>query len=176
MTDPTPPSGGPDEYGHLAPLFAEMSGLDVDEPRRSEIRDRLIVGYLPLVGHLARRYAVTGFADEDLLRIASVGLIHAIDRFDPAQGADFLSFAIPTISAEVRRRFRDTTWPARTRRPLRTPRPALGQVRAALARRLGRLPTDEELADHFGAGSDAAAGDGPAQRAVALDEPGPGAP
>jgi RNA polymerase sigma-B factor len=151
MTDRSSPSrrAEPDEYGHLAPLFADMGALDADDPRHAEIRDRLITGYLPLARYLAERYAATGVADEDLPQIASIALIHAIDGFDPGRGADFLSFAIPTISGEVRRHFRDTTWPARAPRPAREPGSALGQARAALARRLGRLPTDAELAWHL---------------------------
>ena len=79
------------EYGHLAPLFDELEELDESDPRRSEVRNRLVTGYLPLAEHIAQRFSGKGIAKDDLVQVASVGLIHAVDRFDPHQGADFLS-------------------------------------------------------------------------------------
>ncbi|MQM24416.1 RNA polymerase sigma factor SigF [Glycomyces albidus] len=140
---------GSDEYAHLAPLFREMASLDEDDPRRAEVRERLVTGYLPLAEHIAQRFSGKGIAKDDLVQVASVGLIHAVDRFDPEQGTDFLSYAVPTVMGEVRRHFRDTSWPMRVPRRLQELRIALNRAGGELSQRLGRPPTDAELAEHL---------------------------
>ncbi|WP_112135952.1 sigma-70 family RNA polymerase sigma factor [Glycomyces dulcitolivorans] len=102
-----------DDYRALEPLFAQMAGLDDADPRRRELRGQIITGYLPLADHIARRYSHRGVPRDDLVQVATLRLIHAVDRYDPALGTDFLSFAVPTVMGEMRRRFRDTTWPVR---------------------------------------------------------------
>lgn len=72
-----------------------------------EARERLVELHLPLVRALARRYAHRGERLEDLVQVGSIGLIHAVDRFDPARGGDLVSFAVPTITGEIRRHLRD---------------------------------------------------------------------
>jgi RNA polymerase sigma-B factor len=163
-----------DEYSHLEPLFDELERLDPVDPRWSEIRDRLVVGYLPLAEHIAQRFSGKGIAKDDLVQVASVGLIHAVNRFDSRKGADFLSFAVPTVMGEVRRHFRDTTWPMRVPRRLQELRLSLNQANSELSHDLGRPPTEEELAEHLGIsvrevqeGYEARQ----AFRAVSLDEP-----
>jgi RNA polymerase sigma-B factor len=163
-----------DEYGHLEPLFDELERLDPDDPQWSEVRDRLVTGYLPLAEHIAQRFSGKGIAKDDLVQVASVGLIHAVDRFDSSKGADFLSFAVPTVMGEVRRHFRDTTWPMRVPRRLQELRLSLNRAGAELSQDLGRPPTEEELAEHLGItvrevqeGYEARQ----AFRAVSLDEP-----
>ena len=138
------------EYGHLTPLFDRMRALDEDDPRREELRERLVTGYLPLAEHIARRFSGKGIAKEDLVQVAAVGLIHAVDRFDPAQGADFLSYAVPTVMGEVRRHFRDTSWPMRVPRRLQELRLSINQSSGELSQRLGRAPTVAELSEHLG--------------------------
>ncbi|RRR96863.1 SigB/SigF/SigG family RNA polymerase sigma factor [Glycomyces terrestris] len=139
-----------DDYGHLEPLFEELGRLEPDDPRWSEVRDELVTGYLPLAEHIARRYSGKGIAKDDLVQVASVGLIHAVDRFDPSKGSDFLSFAVPTVMGEVRRHFRDTTWPMRVPRRLQELRLSLNNASAELSQNLGRPPTEAELAEHLG--------------------------
>ncbi|THV28334.1 RNA polymerase sigma factor SigF [Glycomyces paridis] len=162
------------EYAHLAPLFEEMARLDGDDPRRADLRDRLVTGHLPLAEHIAQRFSGKGIAKDDLVQVASVGLIHAVDRFDPGHGAEFLSYAVPTVMGEVRRHFRDTSWPMRVPRRLQELRIALNQAGGELSQRLGRPPTDAELAEHLGItetevheGNEARQ----AYRALSLDEP-----
>ena len=165
---------GSDEYGHLTPLFRELASLDEGDPRRAEVRERLVTGHLPLAEHIAQRFAGKGIAKDDLVQVASVGLIHAVDRFDPDQGADFLSYAVPTVMGEVRRHFRDTSWPMRVPRRLQELRIALNQAGGELSQRLGRPPTDEEMAEHLDI-TVAEVQEGyearQAYRAVSLDEP-----
>ncbi|MCH7231912.1 SigB/SigF/SigG family RNA polymerase sigma factor [Glycomyces sp. L485] len=161
------------EYGHLAPLFEELEQLEEGDPRHWEVRDRLVTGYLPLAEHIAQRFSGKGIAKEDLIQVASVGLIHAVDRFDPHQGADFLSYAVPTVMGEVRRHFRDTSWPMRVPRRLQELRLSINQANSELAQRLGRPATHAELAEHLGI-SEREVEEGyearQAYRAVSLDE------
>ncbi|WP_375154366.1 sigma-70 family RNA polymerase sigma factor, partial [Nocardia cyriacigeorgica] len=80
------------------------------------MREEVIDRCLPLAEHIARKFAGRGELFEDLLQVARVGLLHAVDRFDVARGTSFLSFAVPTIMGEVRRYFRDNTWSVRVPR------------------------------------------------------------
>ncbi|GAA1669817.1 SigB/SigF/SigG family RNA polymerase sigma factor [Glycomyces endophyticus] len=162
-----------DEYAHLAPLFRELASLDEGDPRRAHVRERLVTGHLPLAEHIAQRFSGKGIAKDDLVQVASVGLIHAVDRFDPGLGTDFLSYAVPTVMGEVRRHFRDTSWPMRVPRRLQELRISLNRAGAELSQRLGRPPTDAETAAHLGI-TEAEVLEGlearQAYRAVSLDE------
>jgi RNA polymerase sigma-B factor len=139
----------PDEYAHCEPLFEELGELDADDPRREVVRSRLVTELLPLAEHIATRFSGRGEPREDLVQVARIGLINAVDRFDPARGHDFLSFAVPTIMGEVRRHFRDTGWSVRVPRRLKELHLSLSQGSATLAQRLGRAPTPTELAQHL---------------------------
>ncbi|WP_100446200.1 RNA polymerase sigma factor SigF [Glycomyces xiaoerkulensis] len=175
MTDKQAQKGriGSNEYGHLAPLFGELRALEEDDPRRAEVREHLVTGYLPLAEHIAQRFSGKGISKDDLVQVASVGLIHAVDRFDPGQGADFLSYAVPTVMGEVRRHFRDTSWPMRVPRRLQELRLSINKANGELAQRLGRPATIAELAEHLGI-SDQNVEEGyearQAYRSVSLDE------
>ena len=83
-------------------------------------REALVERFLPLALHLARRYPAGGEA-EDLRQVASLGLLKAIDRYDPARGIAFSSFAVPTILGELKRHFRDHGWPVRPPREVQEP-------------------------------------------------------
>ena len=96
---------------------AAFARLHAGDPgARAEIAER----HLPLVRHLARRYAGGNESQEDLEQVGAIGLLNAIDRYDPASGNAFSTFAVPTILGEIRRHFRDRTWPVRVPRSLRT--------------------------------------------------------
>ena len=127
-------------YEHLAPLFAERATLPEGDPRRERLRDELIAGHLPVARHIARRYVHRGDNPEDLEQVASVGLVLAVDRFDPARGVDFFSFAVPTISGEVLRYFRDRASPIRTPRRLRALQSMIYDAAAELGQRHRRAP------------------------------------
>jgi RNA polymerase sigma-B factor len=139
----------PEDYAHCAPLFEERGRLEPADPRRGELRRRLITEHLSLAEHIARRFSGRGEPFEDLLQVARTGLIHAVDRFDPGQGHVFLSFAVPTIMGEVRRHFRDTTWSMRVPRGLKDLQQTLAKASTTLANDLGRSPTTTELAAHL---------------------------
>jgi RNA polymerase sigma-B factor len=142
------------EYQHLAPLFDEFAALPPDDPRRSEIRDELVTGHLPLAEHIAQRFSGRGMAREDLVQVATVGLINAVDRFDVERGSDFLSFAVPTVMGEVRRHFRDSGWLVRVPRRLKELHLSISSASTDLAQRLGRAPTPSEIAAHLGISQD----------------------
>ncbi|NLG54509.1 MAG: SigB/SigF/SigG family RNA polymerase sigma factor [Rhodococcus sp.] len=155
MTSPTgegqrTTSRWPDEYQDVKPLFAQRDRLEPGSAERSALRDRLVERCLPLAEHIARRFDGRGEAHDDLVQVARVGLVNAVDRFDVERGSDFVSFAVPTIMGEVRRHFRDTGWAVRVPRRLKELHLALGQAIADLSQRLGHAPTVAELAAELG--------------------------
>jgi RNA polymerase sigma-B factor len=138
-------------------------------------RDEAVMRYLPLARGLARRYRHTGEPMEDLEQVASIGLLHAIDRYDPSRGAAFTSFAVPTILGELRRHFRDKTWALRVPRALQELAWKIERARDELTVSIGRQPTVAELADHLGTGQELvlqALELALAQSTVPIDEPG----
>jgi len=151
---PDPHAPEPDardaEYAHLAGLLAEHAGLAADDPRRSATRDGLITGYLPVAHHLARRFVHRGVPLEDLVQVATLGLINAVDRYDPSFGRDFLAYAIPTIQGELRRYFRDHSWSTRVPRRLKDLHVSINRVTDELAQSLGRAPRPSEIAARLG--------------------------
>jgi RNA polymerase sigma-B factor len=138
------------EYAHLVPLLHEHAGLAAGDPRRGTLRDRLITGYLPVAQHLARRFVHRGVPLEDLIQVATLGLINAVDRFDPAFGREFLAYAIPTIQGELRRYFRDHSWSMRVPRRLKDLHVSINRVTEELAQGLGRAPRPSEIASRLG--------------------------
>jgi RNA polymerase sigma-B factor len=125
--------------------------IQTDEQRS---RDEAVVRYLPLARRLARRYRHTGEPVEDLEQVACIGLLHAIDRFDPARGTAFPSFAVPTILGELRRYFRDRTWALRVPRQLQELGWRIERARDELTVSIGRQPTVAELAEHLDVGEE----------------------
>ena len=146
------------EYARYAPLLAEYARLSGGDPRRSGLRERLVVGYLPVARHVARRFASRGEPTDDLEQVATIGLLGALERFDPERGGDFLSYAVPTIMGEVRRHFRDRTWSVRTPRMVKDDYVAVGRAVTTLSQDLGRAPTVPELAEHLGLPRDRVSG------------------
>jgi RNA polymerase sigma-B factor len=103
----------------------------------------------PLARSLARRYAHTSEPFEDLLQIASLGLLKALDRFDPERQSTFAAFAVPTILGELRRYFRDSTWGLHVPRDLKDRALEVGSAQEQLSGERGRAPTVSELAEYL---------------------------
>jgi RNA polymerase sigma-B factor len=121
------------------------------EHRDPEARERLIRSYLPLANSIARRFnRGHRVLLEDLQQIAAIGLLKALDRYDPANGAAFSSFAVPTMQGEIRRYFRDFTWTVRPPRDLQERAIRIEREREQLTTDLGRSPTTRELAAQVG--------------------------
>ncbi len=127
-------------------LFAELHDACTSDVRRSTIRDELVAMHMPLVKHIARRYADRGEPMDDLVQAGSVGLIKAVDRFEPQRGAAFSSYAVPTIVGAIRRYFRDSTWTVKVPRHLQEMRGRIDAAHDHLAQELGRSPTVTEIA------------------------------
>ena len=138
------------DYAHLTPLFVEFAGMPSDHPDRAKLRDKLVTGYLPVVQHIARRFAGRGEPLDDLEQAGTVGLLNAVDRFEPDRGIDFLSYAVPTITGEVRRHFRDRTWSMRVPRRLKDLQSSINGAVGPLSQQLGRAPRPSEIAAHLG--------------------------
>ncbi len=131
----------------------------MDRPRKEEsaeerfgrrddpsVRQELIEHYLPLAQNLARRYQRSGQPLEDLVQIASIGLIKAVDGFDASRGASFESYAVPTILGELKRYHRDRGWSVRMPRRLQEHSLLLKDAVPRLSQELGRSPTIAEIA------------------------------
>ena len=148
------PSDRPDEYGDVKPMFVSLRALDCDDPTREQVRHAIITRCLPLAEHIARRFDRRGEPYDDLVQVASLGLVNAVDRFDVDHGSDFLAFAVPTIMGEVRRHFRDTGWAVRVPRRLKELHLAIGRATVTLSQRLEHSPTIGELAVELGVSED----------------------
>ena len=144
----------PEQAAEVARLFARLSapGIGVDEYRA--VRERIIEANLPLVGYLARRLAGRQGTLEDLTQVGSVGLIKAVDRFEPARGYDFVAYAAPMILGEIKRYLRDSTALVRAPRRAHELRSAVIESREVLNQELGRAPTISELAERVGASAE----------------------
>ncbi len=131
-------------------LIALVTGLPPDDQRRRAARDELITMHLPLASFLARRFRDRGENLEDLTQVATIGLLKAVDRFDPSREVEFSTFATPTMVGEIKRHFRDKGWAIRVPRRLQELRISIGRATAELSHDLGRSPTVAELATHIG--------------------------
>ncbi len=137
-------------------------------------RDEMIERYLPLAHSVARRYRHSPEPMEDLYQVAAMGLVKAVDRWDPSLGHAFSSFAVPTIAGELKRHFRDRTWMVRPSRDVQERWVGVERMRDQLWGRLGRSPTAAEIAAELGCGIDdvlEALMAGDARSTRSLDEP-----
>jgi RNA polymerase sigma-B factor len=127
-------------------LFVQLLELPAGSPERTALREKLVEVHLPLVEHLARRFRNRGEPLDDLIQVATIGLIKSVDRFDPGRGVEFSTYATPTIVGEIKRHFRDKGWAVRVPRRLQELRLALTSATAELSQQHGRAPTVAELA------------------------------
>ena len=114
------------------------------------LRDQLVERYLPLARQLARRYQRPDEPLDDLMQVAALGLVKAIDRFDVSREIAFSSYAVPTILGEIKRHFRDRTWSVRVPRDLQEMALKVERAVGELTRDLHRQPSVPELARHLG--------------------------
>lgn len=114
------------------------------------VRNELVERHRGLAYHLAERYAEKGVDRDDLRQIAVVGLVKAVERFDPDHGTAFATFARPYITGELKHHFRDATWSVGVPRGLKELHGKIRRARPVLTQRLTRPPTVEEIAQHLG--------------------------
>jgi RNA polymerase sigma-B factor len=113
-------------------------------------REELCERFLPLARDLALRYTYTDEPLDDLVQVASLGLIKAIDRFEPGRGTKFTSYAAPTILGELKRHFRDKGWSLHVPRDLQERTLAVSRATEVLSKELARSPKVREVAEHLG--------------------------
>jgi RNA polymerase sigma-B factor len=130
-------------------LFIELQSAPDGDPRKQRARDSLVEQHLPLVEHLARRFRNRGEPYDDLVQVATIGLIKSVDRFDLERGVEFSTYATPTIVGEIKRHFRDKGWAVRVPRRLQELRLSLASATSELSQKQGRAPTVAELAAHM---------------------------
>ncbi|HJQ41531.1 MAG TPA: SigB/SigF/SigG family RNA polymerase sigma factor [Jatrophihabitantaceae bacterium] len=135
----------PDRQANAAQLLAELHELPDDSPRRKALRDQLVEAHMPLVIYLARRFSGRNEPMNDLVQVGAIGLLKAIDRFDPGRGLEFSTYATPTILGEIKRHFRDTGWLIHVPRRAQELQTTVNTARAELSQELGRAPTVAEL-------------------------------
>lgn len=121
------------------------------ETRDRRVRDQLVIMHQNLVRFLAGKFANRGEPLEDLVQVGVIGLINAIDRFDPERGTKFSTYATPTIVGEIRRHFRDKAWSLKVPRRLQELNLAANKAADELSQRLGHPPTIDEIAKEVGA-------------------------
>ena len=136
-----------DERG--AELVSAMAALPRSHPCRAALREQAIEAWLPMAQRLTRRYAGRGEPMDDLLQTATIGLIKAVDRFNPERRVDFVGYAIPTILGEIKRYFRDRAWSIRVPRRLQELRMAINDANSILSHTLNRAPTVADIAQHL---------------------------
>lgn len=130
-------------------LFRELAALEEGTEEYSRTRNTLVELNLSLVRYAARRFRNRSEPMEDIVQVGTIGLIKAINRFDPARGVEFTSFAMPTITGEIKRFFRDTSWAVKVPRRLQELRIDTAKAHDALEQGLGREPTDAELSERL---------------------------
>jgi RNA polymerase sigma-B factor len=141
---PHPSNGGAERVEADRALFERLR--DRADPVDREL---LVERFLPLARSLAARYNGHREAFDDIFQVACLGLIKAIDRYDPRQGTAFSSFAVPTIAGEIKRYYRDRTWSVRVPRDLQDQALLVARARAELECRLARSPTVREIGERL---------------------------
>ena len=116
------------------------------ETHDPQLRTELVTAHIGLAEYLARRFTNRGEPLDDLVQVASLGLLKAVDRFDPERGLEFSTYATPTIVGELKRHFRDKGWAVRVPRRVQELHLRLGTVVSTLSQELGRSPTIGEIA------------------------------
>ncbi len=143
-TDQSPSPGASEQLADEGALLVRYS-----RDRDSRAREELTQRFMPLARRLASRYRGDREPLEDLVQVASLGLVKALDRFDPERGVAFSSYAVPTILGELKRHFRDRGWSVRVPRDLQERIAKVERAATELPSRLGRAPSVNEIAERL---------------------------
>ncbi len=173
MSSPDSPNGAPPKE-QLRRLHVEYA-----RTRDPELRRQLVERYGNLVQFLARKFLGRGEPLDDIVQVGYLGLLMAIERFEPERELEFSTFATPTIVGEIRRHFRDRSWAIKVPRRLQETLQRVVRAQDQLQARLGRQPTIAEIAEHLHITRDevlAALEVGPAQRTLSFEGGAPGRP
>jgi RNA polymerase sigma-B factor len=127
-----------------------MVALPVGDPERERLRDLVVEDHMAYARHIARRYGTHGSTSEDFEQVAYLGLVKAVDNFDPEHGTGFLGYATPMIVGEIKRYFRDATWSVHVPRHMQELTGAMHKAADVLTAELGRPPSLPELSTRLG--------------------------
>ncbi|HNK38791.1 MAG TPA: sigma-70 family RNA polymerase sigma factor, partial [Microthrixaceae bacterium] len=159
--------------GEAAPAPIDPRLVEYARTHDRALRNALVEDNMGLALHFTTRYRRSDTEDDDLRQVALLGLVKAIDRFDPTRGVAFSTFAGRTIDGELKRHFRDQTWALRVPRSVKDLHVSVRRASEALEQQLSRSPTVRELADHLDVSVDeviGALGATAARRAGSLDD------
>ncbi|MGV9453786.1 SigB/SigF/SigG family RNA polymerase sigma factor [Streptomyces sp. NPDC003635] len=138
-----------DDAPDTAERFARLAEME-DGPERSALRDELVAVWLPMAHRIASRFRDRGESIEDLRQVAALGLVKAVDRYEPSRGA-FESYAVPTVTGEIKRHFRDRMWALRVPRRVQELRNKVRVARRELTQNPGSAePSVADIAEHAG--------------------------
>jgi RNA polymerase sigma-B factor len=174
MGMPTHSTRSTHEDARAEELLTELAATPAQDPRWEQIRSELVRIHKPLVAYIVRRYAHGPESRQDIEQAAMLGLVKAINRYDPAYGGRFMAFAMPTMTGEVKRHFRDHTWAMRVPRRLQELRLDLRTARRDFVQEHGRVPTVPEISEALGITEEETIevlGATDAYRTVSLDTP-----
>ena len=135
-------------------VLRRMVNLPPDDPERTRLRAEVVEDHMPYARHIAHRYRDRGASAEDFEQVAYLGLVKAVDNFDPEHGTGFLGYATPMIVGEIKRYYRDATWSVHVPRHMQEVTGALHKAADEMTAERGRAPTIPELAERLGIGRD----------------------
>jgi RNA polymerase sigma-B factor len=141
---PEPDVASPDDLDDID-LFVEFAAT-----RQRALRNRLVERHMGLAAHIAKRFSRSGGTEDDLRQVAMLGLVKAVDRFDPAYGVPFAAFAGSTIEGELKRHFRDHSWAVRVPRSAKELHLLVRRASDELVQSTGKSPSVDEIAEHLG--------------------------
>jgi len=130
-------------------VLVQLAAVGPDDPPARRLREQVISQCVPAARREALRFRRSGEPLDDLIQVATLGLIHAVDRFDPARGIPFRCFALPTITGELKRHFRDKGWMVRVSRRVQELYLEITRLEPELTQWLGRSPTHDDFARHL---------------------------
>ena len=145
----TQPFPEPDRGATTARLLAELHAT-TDENEKKALRAEVVVLNMGVARAIAHRYRQRGLAEDDLVQVAYVGLVKAVNGFDPSHERDFLSSAVPTVTGEVKRHFRAFGWTVRPPRRVQELQGQIAKLSSEMTNRLGRSPKPSEVAAEIG--------------------------
>jgi len=134
------------ERAEALAALKRLRAMDEDDPGRARLREEVIGEYMSYARYVAGRFRLRGEGAEDLEQVAYLGLVKAVDNYDPGYGTTFLSYATPMIAGEIKRHFRDTTWDVHVPRRMQELSAAIRVAEVNLSQDLGRPPTVDEIA------------------------------
>jgi RNA polymerase sigma-B factor len=131
-----------------------LYAVDVDDPERARLRDEAIAAFTPVARRAAAKFQRRGEELDDLVQVALIGLIKAVDRFEPERGVHFAHYALPTMIGELKRHFRDRAWTVRVNRGLQEMHLRIARAVPELSQRLQRTPTTADIAGYLDVGEE----------------------